>query len=123
MRIEEIAEPSVTRRDELIGSSNFVRQVYVLKLGDTKIGSLIVVDYGSDPDYPGRVVQTIEIWPEIYQKKGYAQMLYLAALEDGPINERPQFRSGTAERSVSLLLSRGLARREIVDGNPTLILA
>ena len=54
---------------------------------------------------------------EKFRGKGYAQKLYIAALKDGNLNERPQFQSKEATRVINQLINKGLVIRQITDGN------
>lgn len=101
---------AVAKSVEDIGRDNVVqRQIYHITGVPGLEASLRILDY-HDQD-PGRVVQTIETYPETMRGKGYAQQLYLAALADGPINERPQFRSAAATHTVERLISKGMVVR------------
>ena len=101
--------PIVQKKEETFGDGDQIgRQIYRITGVAGLDASLKVLVY---PESPGRIVQGIEVWPEEFQGKGYAQALYLAALRDGPINERPQFRSSEAGRAVERLVAKGLVTR------------
>lgn len=120
--ITESAAITVSRHIEDIGNDDtkFVRETYVIHGVPGLEADLKVLDYR--PRSPGRVVQTIEVWPENHQGQGYAQKLYLAALEHGPLNERPQFQSANATRAIDRMLAKGIIKRVKDDsGSPILI--
>ena len=116
MRITEIAEPTVVKAETRFGEGNRVRrEVYRIHGVPTLDASLLVLTH---PDLPlfGRVIQTISVHPVAFEGKGYAQMLYLAALRDGPLVERPEFRSERPTRIVEYLIQQGKIRRVVQDG-------
>lgn len=98
------------------------RETYVITGIPDLEASLQVLDYHKHD--VGRVVQTIEVYPESMRRGGYAQKLYLAALADGDLQERPQFRSEPATWAIERLIAKGLVARVMDDHNrPTLRLA
>ena len=115
MRLYEFDIPKVTKNEEIIGKDRDIKlQTYRIVGVQGLDAYLKVLDYGDDP---GRVVQNIKIYPEKFRGKGYAQKLYIAALKDGNLNERPQFQSEEATRVINQLINKGLVIRQITDGN------
>ena len=116
MRFHEIVDQAksdwhVRCHVEALGTDGQVtRQTYGIVGVPGLEAELKVLNYGEAD--PGRVVQTIEVWPERFQGYGFAQALYLAALRDGPLDERPQFQTADAARCITSLLTKRKVQRQ-----------
>lgn len=100
----------VTRTVEVFGdNADIQREIYVSELAPND--GLRVLTY---PDGT-RFVQTVEL-PEELRGRGIGQELYVAALKDGPLQVREQFRSAPAARVYQALVRKGIAEEVQRDG-------